>query len=195
MKALLCAIGRKETLIVPAIQETSKAIWLLCSNGIDVLQNQTETSNTLRLRQNGRHFPDDIFKRIFLNEIVWILIDISLKFVPRDQINNIPTLVQLMARHQPGDKPLSEPMMARLQTHICVMRPQWVKTRYIFSSDLFTEFQLKTCNNIPGAWVSNVTSLALFSGNMWLSVVEWLILTVVNNTEAWDMVIPLVMRP
>ena len=50
--------------------------------------------NTLRPRQNGRHFADDIFKCIFLNENVWIPIKISLKFVPKGQINNIPTLVQ-----------------------------------------------------------------------------------------------------
>ena len=37
---------------------------------------------TLTLRQNGHHFPDDIFKCISLNENVWILIKISLKFVP-----------------------------------------------------------------------------------------------------------------
>ena len=35
--------------------------------------------NTLRPRQNGRHFPDDIFKCIFLDENVLILIKISLK--------------------------------------------------------------------------------------------------------------------
>ena len=29
---------------------------------------------TLRPRQNGRHFPDDIFKCIFLTENVWIAI-------------------------------------------------------------------------------------------------------------------------
>ena len=83
--------------------------------------------NTLRPRQNSRHFPDDIFKWIFLNENVWISINISLKFVPRGPINNIPTLVQVMAWHRPGDKPLSEPMMVRLPMHICVTRPQWVK--------------------------------------------------------------------
>ena len=49
--------------------------------------------NTLRPRQNGRHFPDDIFKWKFLNENVWISIKISLKFVPKGQINNIPSLV------------------------------------------------------------------------------------------------------
>ena len=40
----------------------------------------------LRPRQNGRYFADDIFKCIFLNENVWIPIEISLKFVPKYQI-------------------------------------------------------------------------------------------------------------
>ena len=83
--------------------------------------------NTLRPRQNGRHFTDDNFKHIFLNENARISIKISLKFVPRGPINNIPALVQIMAWCRPGDKPLSEPMMVRLPTHICITRPQWVK--------------------------------------------------------------------
>ena len=37
--------------------------------------------NTLRPRQNGRHFADDTFKRIFFNENVRISLKISLKFV------------------------------------------------------------------------------------------------------------------
>ena len=49
--------------------------------------------NTLRPKQNGRHFADDIFKCIFLNENVRISIKISLKFVPQGPINNIPALV------------------------------------------------------------------------------------------------------
>ena len=83
--------------------------------------------NTLRPRQNGRHFPDDIFKWIFLNEIIWISMKMSLKVVPRGSINNILALVQIMTWRHPGDKPLSEPMMVRSLTHICVIRPQWVK--------------------------------------------------------------------
>ena len=63
--------------------------------------------NTLRLRQKGRHFPDDIFKCIFLNENVWISIKISQKFVLKGPINNIPTLVQ-------GAKPFSEPILVNL---------------------------------------------------------------------------------
>ena len=53
------------------------------------------TFNTLRPRQNGRHFADDTFKRIFMNENVWISTNISLKFVPKGLINNIPALVQI----------------------------------------------------------------------------------------------------
>ena len=83
--------------------------------------------NTLRPRQNGHHFADNIFKCIFLNENVRISIKISLKFVPKDPINNTPALVQIMVWHRPGDKPLSEPMMVSLLMHICVTLPQWVK--------------------------------------------------------------------
>ena len=49
--------------------------------------------NTLRPRQNGRHFTDDISKCLFLNENAWIAIKISLRIVPRSLINNIPALV------------------------------------------------------------------------------------------------------
>ena len=77
--------------------------------------------NVLRPRQNGRHFPGDILKCIFLNENVWISLKISLNFVPKVRINNIPALVQIMATshylHQ---------WWYNLQTHICLTRPQWV---------------------------------------------------------------------
>ena len=81
--------------------------------------------NTLRLRQDGWHSADHIFKYIFLNGDVWILINISQKFVPKGPIINIPALVQITAWHWPGNKPLSEPMIIRLSTHSCVTQPQW----------------------------------------------------------------------
>ena len=80
--------------------------------------------NTLRPRQNGRRFADDTFKRIFLNENVKISIKNLLNFVPKGPFNNNSALVQIMAWRRPGDKPLSEPMMVRSPTHICVTRPQ-----------------------------------------------------------------------
>ena len=67
----------------------------------------------------------------FFNENVLISINISLKFIPKGPVNNIPALVQIMAWRRPGDKPLSEPMMIISLTHICVTRPQWVKPQLI----------------------------------------------------------------
>ena len=97
------------------------------------------------LRQNGLHFPDDIFKWIFLNENVWITINISLKFIPRGPINNIPTLVQVMAWRRPGNKRLSEPMMVRLPTHICVTQPQWVNTLRATQNGCFYADDISKC--------------------------------------------------
>ena len=102
--------------------------------------------NTLRPRQNGRLFADNIFTCIFLNEKVWISINISLTFVPKGQINNIPALVQIMAWRRPGNKPLSEPMMFSLLMHICVARPQWVKVALLCN---MVKFLLKTHSRNP----------------------------------------------
>ena len=56
---------------------------------------------------------DDIFKRIFLNENVRILIQISLKFVPKRPVDNKSALVRVMAWRRTGDKPLPEAMMTQ----------------------------------------------------------------------------------
>ena len=80
--------------------------------------------NSLRPRQNRHHFVDSVFKCNFFNENVWIAIKISLKFVPKSPINNIPALVQILAWRLTGDKPLSEPMMTQFND---VTGPQWVK--------------------------------------------------------------------
>ena len=81
----------------------------------------------------GRDKMDAISQTTLSNAFSWlkmldvrISINISLKYVPRGLINNIPALIQIMAWRRPGDKPLSEPMVVILLTHICVTRPQWV---------------------------------------------------------------------
>ena len=68
--------------------------------------------NTLRPRQNGRYFPDDIFKLIILNKI-------SLKFVPRGPIDNQAALDKVMAWRRTGDKPLPETILAHF-TDACM---------------------------------------------------------------------------
>ena len=52
---------------------------------------------------NGCHFADDVFKCIFLNEKFGISIQISLKFVPKDRIDNKWAMVQVMAWHRTDD--------------------------------------------------------------------------------------------
>ena len=123
---------------------------------LTVLENYTFRDlsvNTLRPRQNGRHFTDDIFKRIFLNENILIPIKISLKFVPKGSINIIPALVQIMAWRHPGAEPLSEPVMVNLPTHICVTRPQCVKSP---SSMLLLLFQWEVKPPMPSSCMRNI---------------------------------------
>ena len=63
--------------------------------------------------QNGRHFANNIFKCIFLNENVRISIQILLIFVAKGSIDNKSALVQTMAWRRTGHKPLPEPILAQ----------------------------------------------------------------------------------
>ena len=124
--------------------------------------------NSLRPRQNGRHFPDDIFKWILLNENIWILLKISLKFVPKGRINNILALVQIMAWRRPGDKPLSEPLMVSLPTHICVTRPQWVKGLNIVMT-LLAQLIIANCESHAVSFISIRQGWVLWNWNVILT--------------------------
>ena len=93
-------------------------------------------SNILRPRQNVRHFPDDIFKCISWKKIYAFRLKISLMFVSKGPVNNILVLVQIMIWRRLGDKPLSEPILVRLLTQICVTRPQWDNIWHVISSPL-----------------------------------------------------------
>ena len=126
-----------------------KAPWK--RQGVETYVVGTWNDTTLRPRQNGRHFADDTFKRVFMNENVRISINISLKCVPKGLINNIIALVQIMAWRRPGDKPLSEPMMVNSLTHICVTRPQWVNITFTHST------LLSVSSTLHGSWFNLVT--------------------------------------
>ena len=95
--------------------------------------------NVLTAKQIGRHladdFVDDILKCILSKKNVLISIGIPLKFVPQCQINNIPALLQLIIWCRLGDKPLTEPLMFSLLTHMCITRPKWVKMYIIIRKD------------------------------------------------------------
>ena len=67
----------------------------LTGSGLVCIWNSTETRSLTYCppEQNGHHFTDDISRCIFVNENFYILIKISLKFVPKGQIDNNPALV------------------------------------------------------------------------------------------------------
>ena len=115
-------------LILPHYSEADAKLTLLCRWHIE-----KHFLNTLGPWKNGPHFTDDTFKCIFWNENVGISIKISLKFVPKGPINNIPALFQVMAWCQP----LPEPMKVTLMTHIYVTWPQWINEySQVLSNDL-----------------------------------------------------------
>ena len=62
-------------------------------------------SNTLRSKQNDRHFANDLLN-VFFNEKEWISITIWPKFVPKRPVNNIPSMVRKMVCCRLGEKPL-----------------------------------------------------------------------------------------
>ena len=59
----------------------------------------------MRPRANDRQSANDIFKFIFVNEKCYILIQISLEYVPDGPISNNSELVQIMFWYRLGEKP------------------------------------------------------------------------------------------
>ena len=90
------------------------------------------TDNTFSRRQYGRHFTG-IFKWFFY-ENCWISIQTPLKFVSKVPIHNWPASVQIKAERRLDDESLGEPLLALFTTHICVIRPDWVKCSLIADS-------------------------------------------------------------
>ena len=98
-------------------------------------QKDVSTLNILRLGQNGRHFPDDIFSmnwyKVFTE--IWI--------------SYIPASFQIMSWRRIDDKPLSEPMNVSLLTHICVFRSQWINACCVLTHYPHGDVAwLKTCH-------------------------------------------------
>ena len=77
-------------------------------------------------------FSDNVFEVAFWNEICLTFVQISLKFVSTSPIHKTPSLVQMR-----GDKPLSEPMMAKFTDayvrHSASMSEKEISFLYILS--------------------------------------------------------------
>ena len=64
--------------------------WIMTLTRLLMKERGLSIFNSLRPRQNGRHFADDIFNYIPLIGNISIPIKISFNFVPRGPISNIP---------------------------------------------------------------------------------------------------------
>ena len=108
----------------------------------------------------------------------------------------MPALVQIMAWHHPGDKPLSVPMMVSLLTHICVTRPQWVNSLapgesgnhmkgFIFKDTYMVSLSCNPTENIFTHWPlteryrSKFTSV--FLKNSFCKLISWTALQKMQN--------------
>ena len=105
----------------------------------------------------GRDEIDSVLQTTFSNTFSWMkMYEFRLEFHWRDPINNIQALVQIMAWRRLGDKPLFEPMMLTLLTHICVTRPQWVKEQTMKSDSNTITFNDTNENDIWKCVLQNV---------------------------------------
>ena len=87
--------------------------------------------NTLRAEQNGDHFAANIFKCIFLC-LEWKFEYLDLIYNEAcSSINNISSLVQVMAWHQTGAKPLPESMKTKVPDAIWHRWPQLLTGLYV----------------------------------------------------------------
>ena len=94
--------------------------------------------------QNDGLFADDIFRCILVNEKgFFILVKISMKFLPEGPINNNTALVQIMAWCWIGNKPLYEPMLTCVgNSHSSAsQRP----TTFLEDWELFVDFSSILC--------------------------------------------------
>ena len=87
--------------------------------------------------KNGWHSADYIFKCISWKMLI-------LKLVSCSSTENNTWLVQAMAWHQIGAKPLPEPMMIYALTYICMDKPKWVNNQEYLYHNLHSQLPCMT---------------------------------------------------
>ena len=94
-------------------------------SGLSVLTFAIQTASYSHLNsppppwQNGRHFADGISRCIFVNEKFYILIEMSLTFVPNGPIDNNPALVWIMTWRQAIILTNADPIHWRIYAVLC----------------------------------------------------------------------------
>ena len=123
----------------------------------------TSRVKTMKPRQNGHHFADDIFKCIFLNEYLYNLIQISLKFDPGIQLTiNQNSFGWLLGA---GKKPLSESKLDLVHYNDVIMSAMaYQSPAYRLLTQPFVQAQIKENIKAPRHWPLWGES----TGNRWI---------------------------
>ena len=110
--------------------------------GLNELRNQCWfIIHTLRPRQHGYQFADDIFK---INFLAWKLYSNSQELVSKYPINNKPAMVQTLVWRQLMTSHDLNQWWPNLWTHLCITWPQWVDgTRFTKISHEINIFSFK----------------------------------------------------
>ena len=140
----------------------------------------TKTYHDLRplLTHWGRDKMAAIFQTIFSNAFSWMkMYEFRLKFHWSLFLRVQLTISQYWFRYNQyspvGSKPLSEPMMVSLPTHICVTRPQWVNA-YCFSLLHAKGINSTRVGNCYSQYVAIWCLLLLLSKHICISVITCL---------------------
>ena len=79
--------------------------------------------------------------------------------------NNIPALAWIIAWCQPGDRPLSEPMMVNLLTHVCATQPQdWIWKRVCVCACSYLLARSGICVHPTSKWTHMWVTCEIFAG-------------------------------
>ena len=115
-------------------------------------------TSQLLLTHWGRDEMVAILPTTFSNALYWMKMnEFRLRFhwslFPRIQLTIFQNCFHIMSLRRLGDKPLSEPMVVRLPTHICVIRLPWdLKNGFCYTQStphnnygVLTQFNLLRC--------------------------------------------------
>ena len=140
--------------------------------------------NTLRLRQNDRHFADDKFKCIFLNVNIWISIKISLKFPPKDRsvfwhINASPGLnglTKYLSLSGLFDY-LTNMFLIMYNSQFKIQKVKWVNPyidlNWISTSELISRQLIKRLHMVIWKWFRNLATRSEMSSSSNRSLWMW----------------------
>ena len=128
------ALNPMQWVVFPASIKRNKYTRRILTMGFESNNHTVGQWRNVLLTHWGRDKMAAIFKTTFCNGFSWMeMYEFGVKFHWSLFLGVHLTTCQHWFRSWLGDKPLSEPMMVRLLTHICVNRPQWVNMFSLFT--------------------------------------------------------------